>query len=231
MNEKGSSLRAVTPQRAPGVSVPKARGSGPRPAGVGAAGTFSPPRGRERTARTQRPASPGFRGGTAQSGLPYSPASNSFSLVDSPEPPRTPSDSPGLLGPQPESRRKEGSCLLSHTTHPTPPPPQLLPGLRRPPALPVRPADCRKPGSRKGGHAVRARGAAPGTSRGGGGGAGEGAEGRGAEAGAEGRAEDSRGGDAQARGRGAAASVGADRGGDGGGEAGSRRARGGRGPG
>lgn len=184
MNEKGSSLRAVTPQRAPGVEVPKARGSGPRPAEVGAAGTFSPPRGRERTARTQRPASPGFRGGIAQSGLPCSPSSNSSSLIDSPEPPRTPSDSPGLLGPQPETRREEGGCLLSH---PPPPPSQLLPGLRRPPALPARPADCSKPGSRKGVSAARARGAAPGTSRGRGGGAGEGAEGRG---------EERRGGDA-----------------------------------
>lgn len=209
MNEKGSSLRAVTPQRAPGVSVPKARGSGPRPAEVGAAGTFSPPRGRERTARTQRPASPGFRGGTAQSGLPYSPASNSFSLIDSPEPPRTPSDSPGLLGPQPEIRRKEGSCLLSHTTPPPPAPasPQAAA------AASAASAPRRLPQTRleERGSAPLGRGEPPpGTSRGREGGAGEGAEGRGAEEGAEGRAEERRGRDAQARGRGAAASIRAD---------------------
>lgn len=216
MNEKGSSLRAFAPQRAAGVPVPKARGVWTNTSALLRWGRGDlPVRRRAGTARTQFPASPAFRGASAQSGLPYSPASKSLALRDSPEPPKspqTPSDSPG------PSLKSGGRREAASSPAPGPPPPSFSPGCGGRQRCQRAQPTAANPGSGKRGSAPRGRGEpAPGRTGGRGGGAREGAEGRGAEEGPEGRGEERRGGDAQAKGRGAEATSGADRGGGGGG--------------
>ena len=201
MNEKGSSLRAFAPQSAPGVPVPKAQGVWTNtPALLRWGRGDLPARRRAGTARTQFPASPAFRGASAQSGLPYSPASTSLALRDSPEPPKSPQTTLDSPGP---NLKSGGRREAASSPAPGPPPASFSPGCGGRERCQRAQPTAANPHSGKRGSAPRGRGEpAPGRRGDRGGGAGEGAEGRGAEEGPEGRGEERSGGEGTPRRRG-----------------------------